>query len=65
MAKFTVKEGDRGEPCFIVDEDTNFIVRLKPPANMAHAEKVRKFLTENIRNIDVDPDEAPLGPMLG
>ena len=48
MSKFTAKQRNPGERCFVYDEDGELIIELKRPADLAHAEAVEKFLNDNV-----------------
>lgn len=64
MARFTVKEGDRPEDCFVFDEDTQAILVLRPPQTHQHAQEVAAFLRAHVANVDLqllfDSLEPPL-----
>lgn len=54
MSKFTVKERDGDKPCFIAAEGFGVTVELNGPADMEHAAKVAKFLSEHVKDIVVE-----------
>jgi hypothetical protein len=58
--RFEVKEGgDAGEPCYIYESSMEVFIRLKPPADLKHAQAVRDYLAENIKAVEFDPDSMP------
>ena len=57
--EFTAKQRNPGERCFVYDEDGELILELKRPADLAHAQAVKKFLNDNVDEIKSDPDSLP------
>lgn len=46
--KFTAKERDVDERCFVYQESTGLRFELRPPADADHAQAVARFLNENL-----------------
>ena len=67
MPRFTVKERDAGEACFIAEEDKGLFFELNPPADLEYAKMVAKVLNESVREIMFDttrfefPSESLMG----
>ena len=54
MTKFTVKEREEGQPCFVVEEETLVYFELNGSAELTHAQEVARFLNRQIREVKVD-----------
>lgn len=52
-----------GEPCCVRCVGGERILRLQPPADIEHAERVARFLRDNVWEIDIDPSAMPVWPM--
>ena len=65
--KFTVKERQEGERCFVVEEDEGIMFELQPPADIKHAREVAAFLNQNLDELcyDTTRDEYPPMPLKG
>lgn len=53
MPKFTAKERDVDEACFVVEENSKLIIELNKPADLAQAEAVAKYLNRHVRALMV------------
>ena len=51
MVKFVAKERNPNEACFVIDEDSQLVLELQKPADLAQAEAVAKFLNQNVRAV--------------
>ena len=51
MPRFTAKERDQDEKCFVYDEENDNIIELMEPGDLEHAEKVAAYMNQNIWNI--------------
>jgi hypothetical protein len=54
MTKFTVKEHDGGNGCFVANEEELVYFDLNEPADMAHAQEVARFLNRQLKQVRVD-----------
>ena len=54
MTKFTVKEREEGQPCFIAEEETLVYFELNGPADLTHTLELARFLNRQIKEVKVD-----------
>ena len=54
MTKFTVKEREEGQPCFIAEEETLVYFELNGTAHLIHARELARFLNRQIKEVKVD-----------
>jgi hypothetical protein len=54
MTKFTVKEREEGQPCFIAEEEALVYFELSGAADLTHARELARFLNRQIKEVKVD-----------